>query len=1069
MKPVLRFYILLLSINVLSACVQSDQLEVCKTLIWEYEYDEAEKKLKNIVKEDSTNADALALLLRVYSLSNDTSSVDSLRDLLTKKETPTAFIALGTYFYDSRYFARADSQFTKLLPIAGFGEIGEEWSKKCQKGIQADELSSAAFRHMNQGQVDSVLILCKKAISIWEELGHPHAHLFDLKNIAYAQAIGGDFEAAESSIRRSLQVAKKTGDRSLRSAVLMYWGIIKDLRGDYPAAIEKFKQAHKFATLDKRVEFEIGSLGNMASSQKKLGKILDAKETFLEILSLAQRVGRQRDENVTYYFLGEVCKDLGQYEEAIEYLNKARQLAVERADHLLEASALDVISGLYYFRSEYEIALDYGLQAESIYESVNHTRNKVNRTIQNSLLLTALARYDEAKKIAKQAVQIVGDLGFDDLLVSAKYAMAQNYQSQGEYELAVAKLEECFQDARRIKSFAKMAGIATSMANCYRELKTVPQSTAQLDTLIIKADSLGMKKIATSARLALARILLDTKRADEVAKLCDEVIEAARTLHDPETLAEAFITKGDISYMLEDWSQAEIQYEQAANTQKQRIGGLMVGANRAHAFDQLRDITEKQISTAYRLEDYYGVFELAEKAKARTFHGLIAHRDFNLVSQTDTSSLKEVKRLREEMADLSSQLAMNVSEGTTRSRRNERAYRISKELRRTTEQYSELLYKLEIANPWLGSVLSEPEISVEDVQVLLPSNSLLLQYVVLDEQLLIVALGAKKAPHVFSVPYSRAKLRRDISFVVGQIREEYIEQTGWRDMAQHLCKILFDSVSVAGLLDFVETLIVLPDDALVYLPFQMLVDNEEFLVEKYAIINYPSASIMKLIQDSAATLSVKRILAVGYSDPSAPIEFAENEARAIKRLFGDSVTLIVNKWATEDTVLKVIENHDLIHLAAHGVSTTRDPLLFAMRFAPTEKNDGFLQVHEIFGLRLKKNSLVVLSGCETGAEKGYRFGVSPGAEVIGLLRAFLYAGATSVISTLWSIDDPATAEFMKIFYSELQQTRDIALALKTTQNTIRTNPRLSHPYFWAPFILTGTTAISESPSYSHKF
>ncbi len=118
-----------------------------------------------------------------------------------------------------------------------------------------------------------------------------------------------------------------------------------------------------------------------------------------------------------------------------------------------------------------------------------------------------------------------------------------------------------------------------------------------------------------------------------------------------------------------------------------------------------------------------------------------------------------------------------------------------------------------------------------------------------------------------------------------------------------------------------------------------------------------------------------------------------------------------------------------------------------------KENDGVLEVHEVYEMDLTQTDLVVLSACETKLGKRSR-----GDDIIGLNRAFIYAGASSVIATLWKVNDRATKDFMIAFYKQLKHGKSKAEALRTAQRKIRAT--YPHPYYWAGFVLTGDPGIT---------
>jgi CHAT domain-containing protein len=148
-----------------------------------------------------------------------------------------------------------------------------------------------------------------------------------------------------------------------------------------------------------------------------------------------------------------------------------------------------------------------------------------------------------------------------------------------------------------------------------------------------------------------------------------------------------------------------------------------------------------------------------------------------------------------------------------------------------------------------------------------------------------------------------------------------------------------------------------------------------------------------------------------------------------------------------------IAHQRIIHFATHGMMDTRHPemsgLVLSMFNKKGEYQDGYLQLSDIYNLKLTAD-LVVLSSCESALGKDL------GSEgIIGLPRAFLYAGARSVIASLWKVDDEATVPLMKTFYSRLQRGEDPARALRGAQLDLLKSTQWSDSYYWAAFVLEG--------------
>jgi CHAT domain-containing protein len=138
------------------------------------------------------------------------------------------------------------------------------------------------------------------------------------------------------------------------------------------------------------------------------------------------------------------------------------------------------------------------------------------------------------------------------------------------------------------------------------------------------------------------------------------------------------------------------------------------------------------------------------------------------------------------------------------------------------------------------------------------------------------------------------------------------------------------------------------------------------------------------------------------------------------------------------------------------VLNKHNPLFSFVELAPGGEHDGRLEVHEVFGLRLTAD-LVVLSACQTGLGSGALTDVPAGDDWVGLTRAFLHAGAKRVVATLWPVDDWATAALMERFYPEMVAGTDARRALARAQRALRAERATAHPFYWGGFVVIGST------------
>ena len=222
------------------------------------------------------------------------------------------------------------------------------------------------------------------------------------------------------------------------------------------------------------------------------------------------------------------------------------------------------------------------------------------------------------------------------------------------------------------------------------------------------------------------------------------------------------------------------------------------------------------------------------------------------------------------------------------------------------------------------------------------------------------------------------------------------------------------------------------------MPFQALHDGQSYLIERREVSFAPSAVVLQQCLGRAKGGFAKALL-LGVADEQIPR--VHEELQALDGLF-PSAKRFTNEAATSEVLRQNCAGADVLHLACHAQFRSDNPLFSSLVFA-----DGWFTARDAYRLKLNCG-LVTLSACETGMST-----VAPGDELMGLARGFLSAGASTVMMSLWTIDDEATAELMTMFYRSLAQTNSPATSLRVAQtDLLKAKP---HPFFWSPFILVG--------------
>ena len=250
-----------------------------------------------------------------------------------------------------------------------------------------------------------------------------------------------------------------------------------------------------------------------------------------------------------------------------------------------------------------------------------------------------------------------------------------------------------------------------------------------------------------------------------------------------------------------------------------------------------------------------------------------------------------------------------------------------------------------------------------------------------------------------------------------------------------------------------------------------------FFIDKYKLFYAPSSTILNYAHYTNNNKKVK-LLAVGDPPPvdirdwgikdenGKDIEYmpklpnAKSEIQKVSSLFADKA-VFTGEAATKTIVKNNIGRYDLILFSTHGLLNEKNPLKSTIFFSKDANNDGRLTVADIEGMNFNAN-LVALSACQTGLVAGYidddgraRKDFSLGDDLVGLQQAFIKSGSSSVLSSLWSVNDYAASEFIVDFFERYKRGKDKTTALQEAMLELKKNESMEHPFYWAPFILSG--------------
>jgi CHAT domain-containing protein len=493
-------------------------------------------------------------------------------------------------------------------------------------------------------------------------------------------------------------------------------------------------------------------------------------------------------------------------------------------------------------------------------------------------------------------------------------------------------------------------------------------------------------------------------------------------------------------------------------------------------------------------------FEMSELARARSLAELLRTTQTNLVPGLDPKLAQQEKSLRQSLKVKEDSKVALLAKKYTR----DELQALDAELARLEAEYEQVTGTIRAQYPSYEQVTQPNAWTLKQIQddVISDDQTVLLEYS-LGTDHSYVWVVTKNEIRSYDLP-ARARISEAAQRVYRLLSttNDAESENESSQATQELVGMILSPVA-AELAK--HRVIVVSDDALNYIPFQILPSpsaGHEPLVANYEVINAPSASILgQLRRETARRQAPERVLAV-FGDPVfasnyaqrkdagadeytaskqpvgnergphaprdiepsgealdpakiQPLFYARRELANLSEVAGDGTFVAKGFEATRERLAKTdLTEFAILHFATHGFLDPERPENTGLFLSTVDRGGkaqkGFVGLQDIYNLRAPVD-LVVLSACRTGLGKDVR-----GEGLIGLARGFMYAGASSVVASLWKVDDEATAELMKRFYTNmLQGGMTPPAALRAAQNSIRQEPQWSAPYYWAAFTLQG--------------
>ena len=822
----------------------------------------------------------------------------------------------------------------------------------------------------------------------------------------------GTYQKAIENHEKHLKFAIEISDRAGEGAAYGNLGITYQSLGDYQKAIEYHEKDLKIAKELGDRAGEGGAYGNLGIAYKSLGHYQKAIEYHEKISKIANEIGDRAGEGRAYGNLGNAYRSLGDYQKAIEYLEARLKIAKEIGDRAGEGAAYGNLGNNYQSLGDYVKAIEYQEKHLKIAEELGDRAGEGRAYGSLGNAYQSLGDYEKSIEYHEKDLKIAKEIG-DRAGEGATYGNLGNaYQSLGDYEKATEYHEKDLKIAKEIGDRSGEGAACGNLGNTYQSLGDYEKAIEYHEKDLKIAKELGDRagEGRTYGNLGNAyESLGDYQKAIEYH---EKLLKIANEIGDRGGEGNAYHNIGIAYFSLEQFENAADKFSCAMKTYNAVRSCLKSKDDWKINFRELYEATYTGLwKSLLRMEKLDEALLAAEQGRAQTLtDNLLIQYKLPASLLAATIDLKEmVSRF---FTELSSPTLFLAVDGLTiniwlLSRGKKVIFRKGRLEgdRRETYPVRALLQNC------LEKIRTEDSVGCEDRT--------------LDE----------------------------LPFDCRSSREEGEELKKPLQSLDNHFKAFYDGI-IRPIDDVLELqgneLVIVPDGALSFTPWAAV-------IESIRIRTVPSLTTYQLIlsvpdghHKKTGALLVGNPCLKELKKPLDDLPCAQEEVEMIASIL--NTRPLTGRRATKAEVMKQMSSVGLIHIAAHGNERTGEIALcpnpgWTSKF-PREK-DFIMTMSDVQAANLRAR-LVVLSCCHSGRGR-----ISKGEGVVGIARAFLAAGARSVLVSLWAIDDEATMVFMKSFYQHLREGKTASAAIHQSMKSLRESEKFSEMRYWAPFQLIG--------------
>jgi CHAT domain-containing protein len=841
--------------------------------------------------------------------------------------------------------------------------------------------------------------------------------------------------------------------------------------GRYQEALRLARSARRVLAQDDAVqlaqlETNVGNVYYMLDRYKKALAHYDKARTILA------RRGDSTMRAVIDFSRANIFTELDRPDEALILLEKSAA-AYEKAGKLLNAGqARFHIAYLQFLRGNYNTALANYYQLRDRLKALGSSQLAAWCDLEIAEILLSLNAFEDAIESAGQARQQFKALGME-------YEFAKSSMTLGLAETALqhfSRAQNHLNQAREVFA-AKQNSTFVAVVDLYIAELGIRRGEAQ-QALGAAESALAVfrrQKLATKSahsRLLIARAAYQLKDSAKALRMVKAALRDVEKQVAPTVAYQCFHLIGRLERDRIGNGAGLENFHRAIEIIEQMRGTVAADEFKATFLRDKIEVYEDAISAcmdvggANLLEE---AFRLVESSKSRALADLLARylgnskESKNPPSPAETEARRRLLKLLENLNWYSAQTRREDEKGGQRKARLVERY--DREIEKCERQIARLFARMESFGSAFAEIQRMQAIASADLRAALEDGENLIEYFTTGDEVSAFIASPADLKLVRGIA-SKGEVERLMSglrfqlekFNYGaQFADEHFEQLH-HAINQHLIEMYRKVFAVLEPQLDCRKLIIIPHGSLHYLPFHALLDRRGYLIDRFEISYAPSATVLKLCRmrsnpaaDNGNHKPVRpsgvrqvpnnsgKVLALGIADKETPN--IEAEIQALSRIFPDT-TALLGKAATRSNLLKLAPEARFLHLASHSYFRRDNPMFSFLKLV-----DSPLNFYNLLDLQLQAE-MVTLSACHTGMNL-----VFPGDELHGLMRGFLYAGAPSLVASLWAANDISTAEFMREMYSHISLGATKRQAIRAAQLAIK--DAYGHPYYWAPFVLMG--------------